>query len=261
MAKTETKTKEKTETKTRVDPHLRDKIKGLFKTAAEHMAASEKAFFDASVELAKLYYNKTFEFWSIPDFKSYVESDLAPEGISYRVAMYRVQMGKAIIEHGLTKERIEKIGWSKFKEVASAIIGKSKKQVDHILNDVADMGFDDVATYIKNVKLQKSGEATELTTVTLRFIDDAAKTFNRALAMVAESQEIELAGNETRCAESMALEFMSLHDPEKAEQFSKKVHTPLHEKAPHKEHANKGQKAAAKKTTKKKATKRKATKK
>jgi len=82
-------------------------------------------FVDLSTAMLEAYDNDYASEWGFPNFKEYVEGHL---GLKYRKCMYWVNGARAIRELNLDPEQINKIGWTRFKEIAPILLEEPRRQ-------------------------------------------------------------------------------------------------------------------------------------
>ena len=233
-AKVQTKTKSKQAVTTQ--PAKPDK--GVRQELQDLVNIVEKSWFDISILLSEVYYSEIYKSWGFDKFGDYALADL---GMDYRVSMWRVQVGKSIKELGLTREEIEKLGWTKFKEI-SYLLNKdmSKDQIHKLLKQAEKLSHADLQEFVKEEKLERQTTHRKVK-MNFNFIDEQAQVIEAALEQAkalfnTESPDIAL--------ECICVDWMANHDSAKADEVLSKIHLEAGKKEPvkHKPHANKGKK-------------------
>ena len=95
-------------------------------TAAKNAST---AFYDMSMGLLEAYENDYAKIWGYENFSDYVESAL---DMKYRSAYYMVEVGKVSRQFAIDRGQIERIGWTKMKEIASFIQEKPEDAKHYI---------------------------------------------------------------------------------------------------------------------------------
>lgn len=93
-----------------------DKIVGCWKQASA-------SYYDIAVAVNEAYDKHYAEVCGYPNFESFVEKTI---GMGYRTAMYLKDCGEAIKRQNIPRDRVESIGWTKFKELAPALKGTAE---------------------------------------------------------------------------------------------------------------------------------------
>ena len=86
---------------------------------ARHQATV--ASFDLALRIMEASENGYASIWGFRDFDEYAERELQ---MGVRKAYYFAEVGKAIRSAKLTKEQVDKVGWTKMKEIAKLIMDK-----------------------------------------------------------------------------------------------------------------------------------------
>lgn len=184
------------------------------------------------------------------NLKDFVEKEL---NLEYRTFMNRVHMGEVIVTHGLTPSMIQKIGSSKFKEIAYLINKDSTRdEINSLVKKASKSSARELKEYVRSVRLDKEGKTRITKNVTMKFklVDDQAEIVQKAIEDVKEK----LLSRDSRYGEGMALtvicgwylaEAMEKEIPEdilKAMEESEIEE----QRVSHKTHANKGKKRSKK---------------
>lgn len=118
MAKLKTVTKQKSKSTSKTtarDVEVRARILDI-------QGQKEKGYVNLAILLFEAYIQKYYEGWGYNDFKSYAEGELATK---YRKAMNFVEIGERAKSLNLSEERLEQIGWSKLRLLASVLTEKN----------------------------------------------------------------------------------------------------------------------------------------
>lgn len=82
------------------------------------------AFYDMAMGLLEAYENDYARIWGYENFSEYVEKSL---DMKYRSAYYMVEIGKVSRKYEIDRNQIERIGWTKMREIASFIQEKPEE--------------------------------------------------------------------------------------------------------------------------------------
>lgn len=219
---------------------------------AENLKLVEDAgrnWYRLSKNLAESYDSEIWKHWSFPSFKDYCNIELHLE---YRLAMWRVQMGRAIIKFGITEEMVSKLGgWTKFKEWTRLLTIEEipRDKLLEALRGLQSLSFEQTKEYIESIIAEhRGGEDVQVVTMTFRLIGEGANVVKATLKDVKEFIDAE---NETQALEYMALDYGANRSNKLNQDFlglaQKHREMAKKKKGAHKEHANKGKKQAEKK--------------
>lgn len=185
-------------------------------------------------------------------FKDYIEQHL---GLDYRISLWRLQNGRAILQFGISPEKVAHIGWSKFKELTSSFNkDTTPKDVDAILKRAEGKTFKQIQDMVQKERTERAGGVHHRkVTMKFTFMDEQAKVIENALT---EAKSLSNTENLSLALEYICMEWLMNHNPDIAQQIANKLHAEeVVTKVPHKEHANVGKKSSAKKLTKNKGKK------
>lgn len=167
-------TKSKTKLRTEIDP--RERVVTLYRE-------NEVNLFNICLHLYDIYNQQLYKSWGFDSFKSYIENDLTEFGVDYRIAMYRVGIGRVIREYKLDESLINDVSYTKLKELITLIKPDSTaEEVIKLIKDNSNKSFREIQTLVKNTKMV-SPNAYELTKVTLSFTADQREVFDRAISI------------------------------------------------------------------------------
>lgn len=181
----------------------------------------EESWFEFSILISDIYYDEMYKTWGYEEFADYVVGEL---NISYKVAILKVTMGKVIKSLGLKKDRIAKMGWTKFKELSLLLNeGMSAKQVDEYIEKAKEMSFRELQDFVKaeRLKLEGRGEASRKITMVFRLFDEAASVVEEALK---ESMELIRVGNENAALEYICQEWLIKRTQKPIKNIMEKLH-------------------------------------
>jgi hypothetical protein len=215
-----------------------------------------KNWFRLSVNLAETYDGELWKRWVAPhyeNFKAYCEQELHLE---YRIAMWRVQMGRAIAKFGITEDMVSNLGgWTKFKEWTRLLTvdGVRREELINILKKIKDLTFEETKEYVESIITEhKGGEDVQKVTLSFTMIGEGANVVKAALKEVMDLID---GDSESQALEYMCLDYGANSNQKLNEKFQElakkhremglKKHAAKHKK----EHANKG-KSHGKKATK-----------
>jgi len=195
MAKAKTTTRTNTRTKAKAKDGIRKKI-------VELIEQIEQTWVEVSVLLADVYENEKFKDWGYEKFEDYTTTEL---NLEYRSAMYRVQLGKAIQELGLDKNRLKKIGWTKIKELLPLLKSETnEKTLNDLLKKAEKESYRSIRDFVKQVKEEivaaENVEKVKKVKVTFQFLQDQFDIVNRAI-----DRAMELANTDNK---ALALEYI-----------------------------------------------------
>ena len=145
-------------------------------------AENEKNLFNICLHLANIYENQLYKDWGFNDFKSYVATDLASFNIEYRVALYRVNIGKMIKEYNLEENIVNELSYSKMKELFTLVKldDTTSETIEHFINEAKNKTFREVQAMVKREKLTDPYAPT-ITKVTLTFTSDQRSVFDKVV--------------------------------------------------------------------------------
>jgi hypothetical protein len=206
-----------------------------------------KNWFRLSINLAETYDTELWKRWvgaHFNSFKDYCEQELHLE---YRIAMWRVQMGRAIIKFGIAEDMVSNLGgWTKFKEWTRLLTvdGVQRDELLNILKQIKDLTFEETKEYIESVITEhKGGEEVQKVTLTFTMVGEGANVVKSALKAVmdlidgdSESQALEYMCLDYGANSNQKLNETFLTLAKKHREMGLKKHAVEHKK----EHANKG---------------------
>jgi len=147
VLETKVKSKEETKAETKVESaiSIRRKINGLLETI-------EKSWYDISILLKNIYERELYKKWGFANFEQYSNSEL---DMDYRIALYRVQIGKIIEKYNLQYNDVNNMGWTKFKEISKLLKDceeLNKEEVIALLAKTKDMSYRETEDFIKRIR-------------------------------------------------------------------------------------------------------------
>lgn len=139
------------------------------------------AFYDLSMGLLEAYENDYAKDWGYDNWTQYVEGKL---DMKYRTAYYMVEIAKAVRQLGISKERVQKIGWTKLKEITGVITSKPNES-EKYLDMAENMSTSELREALHSeVKLTEGKEATAaIMRMSLKFEGDAAGIMSDGLSL------------------------------------------------------------------------------
>jgi hypothetical protein len=190
---------------------LAPKSQGKIKTKAQKcretiesaMTGITKNFFELSAALNEAYGNDYAAIWGFENFRAYVEEQLE---MKYRRAMYLVSCGQAIEKLGLKPAQVEKIGWTRFKEVAPRLL-ENPDAANKYLDMAEKMSTSELKDALKeedgvSTSKERKGQAAMMR-LSMKFEGDAMSVVSDALNLAYSelgSEEVGSAFNHI-CAE------------------------------------------------------------
>lgn len=145
------------------------------------MQGATVAFLDMSMGLLEAYENEYAKEWGFENFSDYVEREL---DMKCRSAYYLVEIAKAVRALGIDSERVQRIGWTKMKEITSALTA-SPDESEKYLHMAETMSTKELKEAIKSeVKMTDAKDAQPVTMrLSLKFDGDTATMVSDALNM------------------------------------------------------------------------------
>ena len=139
------------------------------------------AFYDMSMGLLEAYENEYAREWGFENFSDYVQQEL---DMKYRTAYYMVEIGRVIRSLGLDKNRVQKIGWTKLKEVSCALMEKPE-DAEKYLSMAESMSSRELRDAMQSeVKVTEARESkAAIMRMSLKFEGDEAGVLSDGLAM------------------------------------------------------------------------------
>ena len=158
MAKTKTKTKTATATEVSRSSEVREQILGI-------QEQKEKSYVNLALLLYEAYTSKYAVEWGYKDFKTYAECELATR---YRKAMNFVEIGEKVSSLELPKSRLEKIGWSKLRILASIL---NKDNMEEWLSQAEEITYRELDEIVRKERVDRGD------------LDDRPKTVKLTIKM------------------------------------------------------------------------------
>lgn len=121
--------------------------------------------------------------------KEYVQKEFEPLGLSYQMFMYRAKMGEAIYKYDLQKEKLNELGWTKFKEMASYLMMEEieDEEIDELIDKAKEVSSREFSAFIRERKYSLVGsESTPTFDIRVRFIGDQVAIIRDALKLATE---------------------------------------------------------------------------
>jgi len=213
-----------------------------------------KNWYRLSRNLTETYDSEIYRTWGYNSFREYVEAELTD--IEYRIAVYRVQTGRAINHLGLGEEVVSELGWSKFKELIGIVDDSmTQKDVLSMIEECKDKTYLKVKEYVQEIKNKRlGGELIKRVVLKFDVPEEVATAINAVLEEIRKLLgETASAGT---CLEYGLTEWAYNHNPELKESLLKQlkstvIETKVEEKPiVHKPHLDKGRKRGTYKTEK-----------
>jgi hypothetical protein len=85
----------------------------------------EQSYVDLAKLLAEAYHKEFYLEWGFADFKEYCDAEL---DVQYRKAMYLVEVADCIKKYKIPIKDVEKLGWTKMKDLATVITEENLKE-------------------------------------------------------------------------------------------------------------------------------------
>lgn len=139
------------------------------------------AYYDMAFGLLEAYENDYAKIWGYDNFADYVEKSL---DMRYRSAYYMVEIGKVARTYEIDRVLIERIGWTKMKEIASFITANPDKKQQYL-----DMAESMSTSQLKEAlgsevrMTEGSGAKPAIMRLSMKLEGDAANMVNDGLAL------------------------------------------------------------------------------
>lgn len=246
----------------------------------ERRETIDLGWYDICRVLPRVYDEEMYKSWKnkdtdkpFVDFEEYVRTELEME---YRTAMWNLSIGRAILLHGITRDQVKKLKWSKMKELASVMSeDMNKTEVKELITQAEELDYDGVVDMVRTTRSKKTGGVVvKKTTIKIVLTNDQAGVWDEAIAL---AKEILTGMGYTEVSPDQAAEFLATHllisseggKVKHATQIKDSLHPTVAEvtaaakekakgKRQKKEYANKGKKRTAKAEGKKTGKKAKA---
>lgn len=85
----------------------------------------ESSYLDMAKLLSEAYHREYYATWGFKDFREYADAEL---GMNYRKAMYLSDIWDKVKSLGLSPAKVEKLGWTKMKDLAAVITAENAKE-------------------------------------------------------------------------------------------------------------------------------------
>ena len=163
----------------------------------------EESWYDISILLYHIYKENLYERWGYDKFSGYVENELS---ISYRDALFRRQIGEAIVKYALDKELVTKVGgWLKFKEITYLFHeGMKNEDFEKLINKVEPLTHEETKELVKNERHGKFDEKIGIRIFKFRTTDDQAVNIDMAIS---DAMELIGTNNPALALELICIEF------------------------------------------------------
>ena len=139
------------------------------------------AFYEMSMGLLEAYDNEYARVWGFDTFADYVEREL---DMKPRTAYYMVDIGRTVRQLGITADRVQKIGWTKMKEITGAMTA-APEDAEKFLNMAESMSTSQLRDALRSeVSLQGPVEGRPaVMRLSLKFEGDSAGIISDGLSL------------------------------------------------------------------------------
>lgn len=171
-----------TKTKNLPQKSVRDSQADKCRERINHaMTGANVAFYDMAMGLTEAYENDYAKEWGFENFADYVEREL---DMKYRSAYYMVQIGQTVRSFGVSKELVQKIGWTKLKEI-TGVMNDNPDEANKYLEMAESMSTSQLKEALQaEVRLTEAKEAKPaILRLSLKFEGDAAGILSDGLTM------------------------------------------------------------------------------
>jgi hypothetical protein len=191
-AKSKTAAKGKTVAKRSTD--VRKQIKDV-------MAAVDEDHMSLAALLAEAYNKKYWEEWGFEDFKLYCADEL---DVQWRKAYYFVDIWNKVEEFNLDVKEVQKVGWTKMKEIATVI---TKRNYKGLMKKAQSMNAKDFIDEVRVLRTKQKGKDPRpvTTTINLKANEDEAKTI---LEAISEAKKLTESANDTVALEMICSDWL-----------------------------------------------------
>lgn len=200
---TKSTTKSKTSISTKAILSMHDKLITLKNDI-------DNKWIDLSILASEAYDEDAHTNWINPETKKPYEKltdFMSVElGLEYRTSKDRIHMGKAIRTLGITKETIDGVGPSHFKELAKLLTkDTSKSEINSLINKAKKMSARELTAYVSKTRVESQGnvQKSEKTTITLQFRDSQAKVWEKGIKEMLNLADLEDTPNNRNIAAEM----------------------------------------------------------
>lgn len=146
----------------------------------EAISSQAKAFYDLALGLEEAYRCGYAKDWGYPNFRAYVENHLK---LRPRRVFYLVKCGEAIAKHDIPKERVTKIGWTRFREIAKPCL-ESPEKAAKLLEMAESLTVRELSDEVRGIRTTEGKDAVagsvrlsfRFDSVNKSLIEDAFKT-------------------------------------------------------------------------------------
>jgi len=198
----------------------------------------QRSWYHLSKDLVETYDSDIYSRdWGFNTFREYVENELR---LDYRLAMWRVGMGRTIIKHGITEKQVMSINWTTFKEISHLFTDDTTTaEVTEMLKGVENKSYQEVQSYVKDEKTKRlGGTLTRQVKMLFKLSDEQAVCVEKAIAGAMRLADTD---NHSVGLEYLCNEWLMNNNPELAAEIksrlAKDVPAP---KTKYREYANKG---------------------
>lgn len=201
----------------------------------------EQNWFTFSRVMFRIYRQEEYKDWGFSNFKDYVESELA---FKYKSAMWRVQIGEAIEQFGVTADEVADMGWTKFGFLTPGI-HKDMKRKDfmEMVRRAKDMTAREVKDFVESLHTETE-VITKRATMTFLFTNESITLVREALT---EGKSLANSESDAVALEYIMTEWLMNHNPKKATEIQAQLHAPPPKvEKPRKERSDVKKKAAKK---------------
>lgn len=214
----------------------------LTKQLKEVIRKESETWYEFAVIAYEIYRTEEWRKKKYESLKDYIERETENK-VSYEIFMHRVKMGETIKKYKLRKEEVIKLGWTKFKELATLALSieLENTELTGLIKEAQDKSYRELQDFVRKERLKRS-EKIEQRKVTLKFtlFDEQDNIVKDALETAMGISGLESANH---ALVYICMEFLMHHTEdnkvineikEKVLQLEKK------EEKIHKPHANKG---------------------
>ena len=139
------------------------------------------AFYDMAMGLLEAYEQEYHKEWGFESFKAYVEAEL---DMKFRAAYYMVEIARTVRKHGLDANRVQQIGWTKMREITTALEERPEEQ-ERYLHMAESMSARELKKAMHSEVTPGDAQKVKpsIMRLSLKFEGDDAGILSEALAM------------------------------------------------------------------------------
>lgn len=148
------------------------------KAILEANRAIEENYVSLAQLLYEAYHKEFWQAWGFKDFREYVEGEL---DMHYRKSMYLVDIWDKVKKLNLSKAKIEKLGWTKMKDIASVITEANAKEWLDKADKMTSRELTEAVKIHRTADTSQAGTVPMITTMTFKLSEAEARIVTEAI--------------------------------------------------------------------------------